>query len=49
MPESPAKMYVLATLSKLLTVIATLRHFEARRMKKITLSGDFYMILPALV
>lgn len=49
MADSAGKMYALALVLSLLTIVVTALRFYARRMKQAALSWDDYMILPALV
>ncbi|KAF6225282.1 hypothetical protein HO133_010480 [Letharia lupina] len=48
MADSAGKMYALALVLSLLTIVVTALRFYARRMKQAALSWDDYMILPAL-
>lgn len=49
MADSAGKMYALALVLSLLTIVVTALRFYARRMKQAALSWDDYMILPALL
>ena len=49
-PETPGKMYALAGVLSLLSVVAVILRFYSRRLLKITkIEMDDYMILSALV
>ena len=49
MDESPGKMYALATALSILATVAVGLRFYARRIKKVCLSWDDYLIVLALV
>ena len=49
MDESPGKMYALATVLMTIPLVAVPLRFYVRRSRKINLSWDDWLILPALV
>ena len=49
MDESPGKMYALAAVLSILATVAVVLRFYARRIKKVSLSWDDYLIVLALV
>lgn len=49
MVETPGKMYALATVLTLLAVVAVLLRLYARKIKKVVLAWDDYLIISALV
>ena len=49
MEESPGKMYALATVLSILATVAVILRFYARRIKKVHLSWDDYLVVLALV
>ena len=49
MDESPGKMYALAIVLSILATVAVVLRFYARRLKKVSLSWDDYLIVLALV
>ena len=49
MGESPGKMYALASVLTILAIVTVVLRFYSRRIKKIRLSWDDYLITLALV
>lgn len=49
MAETPALMYMLATILTVLALIATVLRFYARYIKKAGFSWDDYLIVPAIL
>ena len=49
MSESAGKMYALTTVLLVLAIGAVCLRFYSRRIKKASIEGDDYLIVPALV
>ena len=49
MGQSAGKMYAMATVLSILAIVVVLLRFHARHIKKVRLSWDDYLIIPALV
>ena len=49
MAETPGKMYALASVLTILAIVAVILRFYSRRIKKVGVSWDDYLIVLALV
>ena len=49
MAETPGKMYALASVLTVLAIVAVILRFYSRRIKKVVVSWDDYLIVLALV